>query len=183
MLNTRAPGPCATRAAVVAIAAVTAVLASSCSSPEEPPEVTRFVSEVVVTEIVDAPENADTAEPVWADGVPGVNGPEGGGAHGGLDVGPTGDGSGAMSPNGKMISYCVIGGYTYSGGAIYTDGTSMNNDPVCDRLRDEFYAANPWVCPGGQGATYDPSRCPGGEAVSAYDPDLWGGGTGMPNPI
>ncbi len=106
-----------------------------------------------------------------------------GAAHGGLDVGPAGDGSGAVSPNGKTIESCVIGGYTYSGGAVYTDGTSATQDPVCDRLRDEFYAANPWVCPGGQGATDDPSKCPGGEARSAYDPDLWGGGTGMPNPL
>ncbi len=104
-------------------------------------------------------------------------------AHGGLDVGPAGDGSGAVSPNGKTIESCMIGSATYSGGAVYTDGTSATRDPVCDRLRDEFYAERPWICNGSDMSTDDPSRCPGGEARSAYDPELWGGGTGMPDRI
>lgn len=104
-------------------------------------------------------------------------------AHGGLDVGPTGDGSGAVSPIGKTIESCMIGSATYSGGAVYTDGTSTTHDPVCDRLRDEFYAERPWICNGGDMATDDPSKCPGGQARNVYDPDLWGGATGMPNRI
>lgn len=98
--------------------------------------------------------------------------------HGVLDLGPDGDGAGAVSPTGKTILKCEFGlPAGTSGRAEFTDGTK-DFDPVCERIRDEFYAKRPYICgeSDSTAATAEECEARGQKPLLVYDQpqNLWG---------